>query len=147
MVHPGGKIKSLAFSKDFSILATAATDGCKIVDPENLNILRFFKQEVPMNSVSVSPLFAAEKPKDIKYHVITGGGIPAIYAAMSKAAGFEAHICNVMDGKEIGKMLCHFGPINTMQFFKDGRGYVSAGEDGFVVIVRFDESYFDNEKF
>ena len=99
MIHPGGKIKSLTFSKDFSVLATAATDGCKIVDPESLNILRFFKQEVPMNAVSVSPLFAAEKAKDIKYHVIVGGGIPAIYAAMSKAAGFEAHICNVMDGK------------------------------------------------
>ncbi len=52
-----------------------------------------------MNAVSISPLFAAEKEKDIKYHVIVGGGIPAIYAAMSKTAGFDAHICNVMDGK------------------------------------------------
>ena len=33
MIHSGGKIQSLVFSKDFSILATAATDGCKIVDP------------------------------------------------------------------------------------------------------------------
>ena len=36
MVHPGGKIKAITFSKDFSVLATAASDGCKIVDPENL---------------------------------------------------------------------------------------------------------------
>ena len=67
-----------------------------------------------MNAVSVSPLFACEKEKDRKYHVIVGGGIPAIYAAMSKTAGFDAHICNVMDGKEIGKLLYHFGPINTI---------------------------------
>jgi len=30
---------------------------------------------------------------------MVGGGIPAIYAAMSKTAGFDAHLCNVMDGK------------------------------------------------
>ena len=49
-----------------------------------------------MNAVSVSPLFcSATNPK---YHIITGGGIPAIQAAESKAAGFEAHVCNVMDG-------------------------------------------------
>jgi len=33
MTHPGGKIKAITFSKDFSILATAASDGCKILDP------------------------------------------------------------------------------------------------------------------
>lgn len=33
MVHKGVKIKSVAFSNDFSILATAAGDGCKILDP------------------------------------------------------------------------------------------------------------------
>lgn len=138
LIHNGGKIKDLTFAKDFSILATAASDGCKIVDPETLEILRFFKQEVPMNAVSVSPLFCTQNEKNAKYHVIVGGGTPAIYAAMTKCAGFEAHICNVMDEKEIGKILCHFGPINSIEFFKDGQGYVSAGEDGFVVVVRFD---------
>ena len=33
VVHPDGKIKALSFSPDFSILATAGSDGCKIVDP------------------------------------------------------------------------------------------------------------------
>ena len=41
-----------------------------------------------MNAVSVSPLFSIEKEKDRKYHVLVGGGTPAIHAAMSKAAGF-----------------------------------------------------------
>lgn len=33
-IHPGVKIRSVSFSHDFSILATAAGDGCKIVNPE-----------------------------------------------------------------------------------------------------------------
>lgn len=69
------EIKSFAFSKDYSILATAAVNGSKIFDPETFQLLRVFKQELPMNAVSVSPLFSAEK--DNKYHIIIGGGIPA----------------------------------------------------------------------
>lgn len=33
-IHPGVRIRSVTFSNDFSILATAAGDGCKIIDPE-----------------------------------------------------------------------------------------------------------------
>ena len=61
-----------------------------------MEVMRYFKQEFPMNAVSVSPLFCSQTTP--KYHVITGGGIPAIQAAGSKGAGFEAHVCNVMDG-------------------------------------------------
>lgn len=37
IIHPAQKIKCVTFSKDFSILATAASDGCKIIDPETLD--------------------------------------------------------------------------------------------------------------
>jgi len=46
----------LCFSKDFSLLGTAGNDGCKIFDPENLKVLRVFKQQLPMNSLAISPL-------------------------------------------------------------------------------------------
>jgi len=36
LVHEATKINSLAFSKNFSILATAADNGSKILDPETL---------------------------------------------------------------------------------------------------------------
>lgn len=35
-IHPNTKIKSVAFSNDFSVLATAANDGCKVLNPETL---------------------------------------------------------------------------------------------------------------
>ncbi len=44
VIHDGVKINSLAFSKNFSILATAADNGSKIIDPETFEVLRYFKQ-------------------------------------------------------------------------------------------------------
>lgn len=77
-----------------------------------------------MNSVSVSPLFSAEK--DNKYHIIIGGGIPARESATTGgSAGFDIIICNVMFEKELGAVPGHFSPINSLEFFPDGRGFVS----------------------
>jgi hypothetical protein len=44
LVHERTKINAIAFSKDFSVLGTAADNGSKILDPETLEILRYFKQ-------------------------------------------------------------------------------------------------------
>ena len=112
-IHEGVKINSIAFSKNFSVLATAADNGSKILDPETLEILRYFKQELPMNAVSISPLFCdSAKPK---FHTVMGGGVSAIMAAMTGGkAGFEAYICNVLHGNEVGKISGHYGPINSI---------------------------------
>ena len=127
VVHQGTKINSLNFSKNFAVLATAADNGSKILDPETLEILRYFKQELPMNAVSISPLFCDEvKPK---FHMVMGGGVAAIMAAMTGGhSGFEAHVCNILHGNEVGKISGHYGPINSVEFFRDGRGFVSGGE-------------------
>ena len=37
-------------------MATAANDGCKVYDPDTLEEIRYFKYEVPMNAVAISPL-------------------------------------------------------------------------------------------
>ena len=65
--------------------------------------------------------------------------------AMKKGnLGYEAIMFNAMYGQEVGKIPGHFGPINSMEFFKDGGGYISAGEDTVIRVVRFDESYFED---
>ena len=79
-----------------------------------------------------------------------GGGVAAIMAAMTGGhSGFEAHVCNIMHENEVGKISGHFGPINSVEFFKDGRGFISGGEEGVIRIVRFNEEYFevDNPQF
>lgn len=49
--------------------------------------------------------------------------------------------------EEIGTISGHFGPVNSIAFFKDGRGFVSGGEEGITRIFRFDKSYFENKVF
>ena len=76
-----GEIKSFNFSADYSILVTAAVNGCKVIDPESLEVIRYFKTELPMNTVAISPLFCARS--NPKFHLVMGGGIPAREAAMT----------------------------------------------------------------
>ena len=46
-----------------------------------MEVMRYFKQELPMNAVSISPLFSdSKKPK---FHMVMGGGVAAIMAAMT----------------------------------------------------------------
>lgn len=66
------------------------------------------------------------------------GGVDAKQAAQTKDAGFDLHLCNVMYGHQIGTLALTFSPINSIQFFKDGLGYVTGSEDGYITIVRFD---------
>lgn len=46
-------------------------------------------------------------------------------------------------GEEIGRVKGHFGPINTLAFYPNGKGYASGGEDGYVRLHHFDPSYFE----
>ena len=95
-----------------------------------------------MNAVSISPLFCDERKP--KFHMAMGGGVAAIMAAMTGGnSGFEAHVCNILHGNQVGKISGHFGPINSVEFFRDGRGFVSGGEEGVIRVVRFSEEYFE----
>jgi len=47
----------------------------------------------------------------------------------------------------LGTISGHFGPINTIIFFPDGRGFVSGGEESITRVFKFDSSYWDNDAF
>ncbi|CAD8056031.1 unnamed protein product [Paramecium sonneborni] len=145
-VHDG-EIKQFTFAKDFSILATAANDGCKIFDPTTLQLLRQFKYEVPMNAVAISPLFNSDQKQ--KPHLIVAGGIPARETARTKFQGFDIHICNVIYEEEVGKLLNpnQIGPINALAFFPDGKGFITGEEGGYSRVYKFDQTYWENDLF
>lgn len=66
-----------------------------------------------------------------------GGGIIAREAARTKYGGYYIHLMDIKCEEEIGKLEGHFGPINWIQYHNDGRGFVTAGEEGIVRIYRF----------
>lgn len=53
----------------------------------------------------------------------------------------------MMYEEELGFIEGHFGPVNIVTFFKDGRGFISGGEEGIVRVFRFDTSYWENEQY
>lgn len=134
------RMKSFSISKDFAFIVTCARDGAKLIDPEDLSILKTYKTNVEMNAGCISPLtFAGKNPR---YHGIIGGGVPAIEAAGTLDGGFEVRLISLVEEEEIGKIAGHFGPVNTLNFYPDGRGFVSGGEEGIVRLFRFNEKYF-----
>ncbi len=54
---------------------------------------------------------------------------------------------NIVYEDEIGRIAGHFGPVNTLNFYPDGRGFVSGGEEGVIRLFRFPEKYFSDPAF
>lgn len=136
------RLNSFSISKEFAFMVACSKEGAKLVDPETLEVIKTVKTEVPMNAGCVSPFtFNSKKPK---YHAIIAGGVPAIEAAEHKLGGFEVRLINLVTEEEIGRIAGHFGPVNTLNFYPDGRGFVSGGEEGIVRLFRFPEKYFSD---
>jgi translation initiation factor 3 subunit I len=138
-------ITQFSFSKDYSMLITASKDGSKVYDPETLKVLKFFRQDFQMNAACISPLYLDKGTR--RFHAIMAGGVSARDAALVKQGGFEIHLCHLVYEEELGSISGHFGPVNTLTFHNDGRGFVSGGEEGIIIIWRFDLSYFENKSF
>ena len=87
------------------------------------------------HSASISPIYE---------HVILGGGQEAmeVTTTSSKIGKFDARFFHmVYEDEEFARVKGHFGPINSLQFNPDGMSYASGGEDGYVRINTFDDSY------
>lgn len=131
-----GDIKDCQFSPDYTMLVTASKDHtAKLWGYHNLELLKTYTVDHPVNSAAVSPIFP---------HVLLGGGQEAsqVTTTTDRQGKFEAKIFHLVYEEEIGRVKGHFGPINTVAFSPNGRQYVSGGEDGFVRLHDFDEQYF-----
>ena len=56
---------------------------------------------------------------------------------------FEARFFHMLFEEEFARIHGHFGPLNSVAFHPDGKGYASGSEDGYVRLHRFDDAYFD----
>merc|ERR1712212_816478 len=128
-------IVDMQSSKDETMFITASKDNSAMLwDASNLDQLKVYKTERPVNSASISPLYD---------HVVVGGGQEAmsVTTTSTRIGKFDARFFHMIFEEEFGSVKGHFGPINSLSFHPDGKSYSSGGEDGYVRVHNFDANY------
>lgn len=135
--EPDMQVTDLQWAPDRTYFITASKDKtAKIIDARNLEVLKTYVADTPLNSASITPK---------KEFVILGGGQAAmdVTTTSTRQGKFEARFYHKIFEEEIGRVRGHFGPLNTVAADPQGKGYASGGEDGYVRVHQFDKGYFD----
>jgi len=143
-----GPVTGFNFSEDRMLMITSSKDQtAKLWAMDQYECVKTFNTDRPLNDAAISPLYTAEK--DPKYHVLMGGGQDAkdVTTTANSSGKFEAVIWHMVYEEEIGTVKGHFGPMNTLAWFRNGAGFVTGGEDGYVRVHHFDSEYFTSRKF
>lgn len=131
-----GAINDIQLAPDHTMFISASKDcTAKLFDVTTFKHLKTYKTERPVNAAAIAP------DRD---NIVLGGGQEAanVTTTSVRVGKFDARFYHMVFEEEIGRVKGHFGPINTVAFHPDGKSYASGGEDGYVRINKFDESYF-----
>lgn len=134
-----GAITDLQSYPDCTMFISASKDcTAKLFDIDTLERIKTYQSDRPVNSAAMSPL---------REHIVLGGGQEAmeVTTTAQQSGKFEAQFYHMIYEEEFARVKGHFGPINTIAFHPDGRGYASGSEDGFIRVHRFDPKYFEYE--
>uniref|UniRef100_A0A6V2RRW4 Eukaryotic translation initiation factor 3 subunit I n=1 Tax=Heterosigma akashiwo TaxID=2829 RepID=A0A6V2RRW4_HETAK len=135
--HHTQKIQTVFFNKERSLMLTGSADTwSKLIDLDNMEVIKQYKTDRPVNAVAISP------DKD---HVLMGGGQDAMSVTTtgSKAGKFETRFYHAIAEEEFGRVKGHFGPVNALGVDPRGRGFASGAEDGYVRLHHYDQEYLD----
>lgn len=147
-------VTSMNFDSDRTLMITSSKDHtCKlwamdsVDDGGQLECVKTYKSDRPLNDACISPLY--NNPDNEKMHLLMAGGQDAkdVTTTAASSGKFEAQLFHMVYEEEIGNVKGHFGPINTIAFMREGNGFVTGGEDGYVRVHHFDPDYFTSKKF
>jgi translation initiation factor 3 subunit I len=136
-------------SPKHEVLLTSSKDGrAHVLNSENFEIINTFYPEKPsrnLNSCKISPLFSLDDENEAKFHCICAGGQESkdVTTTHASEGGFEILFYNMMYGEEIGCVLGHFGPVNTLAFSGNGKSFASGGEDATIRLHHLNDEYFN----
>jgi len=132
----GDVVTDMQMSRDGTYCITASKDkSARIHDTRNLMVIKTYTTETPLNSAAIAP----SRP-----YVLLGGGQEAMSVTTTslRQGKFETRFWHKVLEEEVGRVKGHFGPINTIAVHPSGTCYASGGEDGYVRVHHFDDSYF-----
>jgi len=134
-------VTDLQLSEDRSYFITSSKDKtARLHDTRTLRVMKSYQTETPLNSAAI----AAKKP-----YILIGGGQEAmsVTTTSTRQGKFETRSWHKLFEEEVGRVKGHFGPINTIAVHPSGKSYASGGEDGFVRVHHFDDSYFRSKPY
>lgn len=141
-------VTGMNFTEDRMLMVTSSKDQvAKLWAMDNYDCVKTYKSDRPLNDAAISPLYSADE--NPKYHILMGGGQDAkdVTTTAASSGKFEATLWHMIFEEEIGSVKGHFGPMNCIAWFRDGRGFVTGGEDGYVRCHHFDSDYFSKKQF
>lgn len=138
-VH-NGKISSLKPSFCRTYCVTGSEDfKSKIIDYEDLSVVREFVSDSPVNSACVSP--------DNRM-VMCGGGTNARDVTTTGGKGnFNVEVFDCVTSSLVGSYTIHFGTVNAVSIHPSGMAYASGAEDGVLNLVRLTDDSFQSAPF
>ncbi|KDQ62747.1 hypothetical protein JAAARDRAFT_30657 [Jaapia argillacea MUCL 33604] len=128
-------VTDLQLSPDRTYFITSSKDkSARLHDTKSLMVLKTYPTETPLNSAALAP----KRP-----YVLLGGGQEAMSVTTTslRQGKFETRFWHKIFEEEVGRVKGHFGPVNTIAVHPAGTTYASGGEDGFVRVHHFDDSY------
>jgi len=128
-------VNSLRFSQDYSCFITSSSDQtAKLWDAKTNKCLKTYESDRPVNDAAIHPNMEL---------VIIGGGQEAdkVTTSNTRVGHFQVRFYHKIYEEEIGTVKGHFGPINTLSFTPDGKGFSSGAEDGFIRVHWFDDEF------
>lgn len=143
-----GPVTSINFTEDRMLMISCGKDQtAKLWAMDEYECIQTYETDRPLNDAVISPLYKAEE--NPKYHILMGGGQDAkdVTTTASSSGKFETLLWHMVFCEEIGSIKGGFGPINTMAWRRDGKGFVTGGEDGYVRVHMLDKDYFSSSKF
>ncbi len=135
--EPDMPVTDLQWSSDRTYFITSSKDKtAKLHATDSLEVLKTYTTDTSLNSAAITP-------EPVNY-VILGGGQAAMDVTTTSArqGKFEARFYHKIFEDEIGRVRGHFGPLNYVAVDPTGKCYASGGEDGYVRVHHFDESYY-----
>jgi translation initiation factor 3 subunit I len=79
--------------------------------------------------------------------LLIAGGQDAkdVTTTKAKEGSFETRLFHLIYEEEMAQITGHFGPVHSISWAPDGRGFVTASEDGTVRLQRFPLEFYETK--
>ena len=143
-------IMDMDISPKEELILTASKDGkAKVINPDTFDIMSELFPQNPVRNINAckfNPLISSDDEKIVKYHAFIAGGQESrdVTTTASKKGGFETLIYDCMFGQELGAILGHFGPVNSLAISSDGELLASGSEESSIRVHRINNDEYNN---